>query len=540
MDGGREPPTPRALLYARVSTGQQAERYGLDAQRRMLRERATQQGYAVVPDGDTAVFADDESGGSLQRPAWQRLEARVEEGAADVVLTLDPDRLSRTVVDMLMVERHLRGQGVRLDFLTQAFEPNSLGYAFFQIRAVFAELERNTIRERTERGRREKARQGKIVLPQNLPVWLHSADQGATVQLVADWAPIVQRVYRLFLEGLTLYAIARQLDRDHTPPPGRGAHWQTSTLDAWLRHPAAHGVYHQLTWRAEVAARPQDPAHPRKNARRRRPVEEWAPPIPVPAIVTRAEWEAVQERRARHKAFARRNQRHFYLLAGLLRCARCGGAVTGHFVRGYRYYHCTRKTVVQPDRCDAPWVRAEWLEAAVWDAVAGLFRDPGRLEVELAQRQDAGSPTRDALEGERRHLHRRLAAIPQEQDRLLQAFAKGTIPEDAMARTMATLRQEREATQNRVIGLDRELAALQRMDWDQARVRAYVSQVGAGLEALDEEGRQRFLRDVVRDVRFEGRQVTVRTIIPTEAPGLGPNAGSGGPLRPHAVGRPRL
>lgn len=69
----------RALLYARVSTEEQAKQgYGLDAQQRMVRERATQRGYAVIPDGAVDVFCDDESGGNLQRPAWQRLERLAE------------------------------------------------------------------------------------------------------------------------------------------------------------------------------------------------------------------------------------------------------------------------------------------------------------------------------------------------------------------------------------------------------------------------------------------------------------------------------
>lgn len=60
-----------AFLYGRVSTDRQAwqaKRYGLDAQRRMLRERAAQRGYDPVPDGESDVFADDQSGGSLNRP----------------------------------------------------------------------------------------------------------------------------------------------------------------------------------------------------------------------------------------------------------------------------------------------------------------------------------------------------------------------------------------------------------------------------------------------------------------------------------------
>ncbi len=94
----------RALCYARVSTGLQAEKYGLDAQRRLLLDRATQRGYEVVADGEDAVFADDESGSSLDRPAWRRAEHAMHAGRVDVLVIIDPDRLSRDVLDLLSVE----------------------------------------------------------------------------------------------------------------------------------------------------------------------------------------------------------------------------------------------------------------------------------------------------------------------------------------------------------------------------------------------------------------------------------------------------
>lgn len=46
----------------------------------MLLEAAAQRGYDAVLDGDDDIFADDESGGSLNRPAWQRLQRPAEQG----------------------------------------------------------------------------------------------------------------------------------------------------------------------------------------------------------------------------------------------------------------------------------------------------------------------------------------------------------------------------------------------------------------------------------------------------------------------------
>lgn len=273
---------------------------------------------------------------------------------------------------------------------------------------------------------------------------------------------------------------------------------------------------------------------PGKTSRKRRDAEPWAV-VAVPALVDAATWAAVQERLKRNQAFASRNAKRLYLLTGLVRCGRCGARLAGACSKGYRYYRCTHRGTrygdgpIPPEaRCDAPWTQADWLEEAVWDRVAGLFRDPERLRAELEQRKAEGSPTRTAAEQELASMRARLGAIPREQDRLLGAFAKGHVPEDALARQMDLLQKERLAAQARSAGLERELAALALSEKQAADAVAFAANITAGLDGLDDEGRKRFLQDMVREVRVEGRRVSIRTIL-QGGPGGG-GSGGGGPL----------
>ncbi len=85
----------RAGLYARVSTDQQAEKYGIPSQIEELKKRCLEKGWTPVLDRDTDAFIDDGySGADLGRPALDRLRKAVKEGQLDVVLAYDPDRLS--------------------------------------------------------------------------------------------------------------------------------------------------------------------------------------------------------------------------------------------------------------------------------------------------------------------------------------------------------------------------------------------------------------------------------------------------------------
>src|SRR5262245_20273098 len=88
-DGRERGVTTRVALYARVSTDEQAEKYGLDSQLRALRERAKARGWDVVGE-----FKDDGySGATLDRPALTKLREAARTRAFDVVLSHSPDRL---------------------------------------------------------------------------------------------------------------------------------------------------------------------------------------------------------------------------------------------------------------------------------------------------------------------------------------------------------------------------------------------------------------------------------------------------------------
>src|SRR5882724_4543582 len=96
-------------VYARVSTEDQAERYGLAAQLRELREKA---GGPVLECIDDGV-----SGAVLERPGLDRLRAAARAGQIQRLLILDPDRLSRRLVHQLLLLDEFKRHGVAVEFL---------------------------------------------------------------------------------------------------------------------------------------------------------------------------------------------------------------------------------------------------------------------------------------------------------------------------------------------------------------------------------------------------------------------------------------
>jgi len=149
----------RAVLYARASTEDQAERYGLASQITVLREFSRRKGYEIV-----AEFSDDGvSGATLDRPALTRLRDNVRAGGYQAVLAHAPDRLSRNLAHQLLLLEEFKKADCSVEFLTTPTEDTAEGRLLLNVSGVVAEFEREKIKERTLRGKREKARRGLVV-----------------------------------------------------------------------------------------------------------------------------------------------------------------------------------------------------------------------------------------------------------------------------------------------------------------------------------------------------------------------------------------
>src|SRR5215212_2622910 len=84
--------TKRAILYARVSTEEQARSgFSLAQQLEALREYASREGYEILEE----VQDPGQSGASLERPGMEQVHDLVAAGGVSVVLAQDRDRFAR-------------------------------------------------------------------------------------------------------------------------------------------------------------------------------------------------------------------------------------------------------------------------------------------------------------------------------------------------------------------------------------------------------------------------------------------------------------
>ncbi len=175
-------------------------------------------------DGDKDAFIDDGySGAELDRPALNRLRQAVKEGRVDVVLAYDPDRLSRKLYHQMILAEEFEKQGVKLEFITQDMGTSPEDRMFFNMRGLVAEYEREKIRERTIRGSREKARQGKVVNAGVAPFGFRYNKEKATLEEDPEKAQTLRLIFYTFAnENLSLQRLSRKAQPPaHTNPQRR-------------------------------------------------------------------------------------------------------------------------------------------------------------------------------------------------------------------------------------------------------------------------------------------------------------------------------
>src|SRR5580658_1632432 len=149
----KHPKMFRIGLYARVSTFDQ---HTIPLQVRALREYVARRGWTI------ALQVKEVGSGAVQRELREKLPDAARRREIDVVLVWRLDRWGRSVADLLSTLQELDHLGVGFVSLTEALDLTTpAGRAMAALLAVFAEFEREILRERVRAGLAHARRNGK-------------------------------------------------------------------------------------------------------------------------------------------------------------------------------------------------------------------------------------------------------------------------------------------------------------------------------------------------------------------------------------------
>lgn len=409
-------------LYARVSTAEQAaEGYSIDEQIDRLRAFASAFGPAPAELYVDAGF----SGASLDRPALRRLISNVEEGRVSRVIVYKLDRLSRSQKDTLfLIEDVFLAHGCDFVSMSENFDTGSpFGRAMIGILAVFAQLEREQIKERMSLGKEGRAKAGKWRGGGKEPIGYEYADGG--LRVLPFEALQVREAFERFSRGETAGQIARAFDEKGYRH--RSGSWERRRVLAVLKNPLYVG---DLSFRGQVYRGEHDP------------------------IVSRELFDRVQGVLSLRSSEGGRNTRkvgnYSTYLGGLIFCARCGARYTymqaKHRDRHYRYYVCATRRHEGPQAtrsasCANKTWNVEKLDALIFAEIKKLAVDPSYIE----RIRTANSRNDD--EGRASVIASEIARLDAQQARLVDLYAVAGIDLADLERRIAALREQRDRLQ---------------------------------------------------------------------------------------------
>lgn len=458
----------KVAIYLRVSTNRQdMEGYSIPLQRERLIAYCKAKGWVVA-----GVFVDPgHSGSTLERPGITQLIDGVKAGSFDVVLVYKLDRLSRSQKDTLtLIEDIFMANEVDFVSMQESFDTSTIyGRAMVGILSVFAQMERETIVERTLMGRSGRAEEGLWHGGGTEPIGYRYIDG----ELVVDpgEAQQVREVYELYAAGHSVTEITRQMEGYETK---HGDWSHTSTVGNVLDNPLYAGVVH---------------------------FDGVAAPGRHTAIIPQEVDQRVKSKRRRLKRADSALESDF-LLTGVIYCSGCGGRYfPNRRPNGRVVYSChsrakkNRKMIKDPN-CTAPHIPVDKLDAMVEAEVLALSADPSKVQEIIKKRAtEDGDSAIGKTSNSRSEAIRQLDA---EINRLMDLLQHDSLSDVGdIAEKIQAVHKERMS----LLPLSQKAES---KEYDLEGFRALLHEVSFSWSSSDLRGRRSFLLQLLDGVHIDG------------------------------------
>ena len=441
----------RCALYTRVSTDDQVNvRDGsLDTQMDQLERYVTLRTDTTEEPWCVAARYREEgrSGANLKRPQFQRLLADVQAGKTDIVLCTRIDRISRSVRDFHDFQAILKEAKIAFVSLGEQWDTSTPMGEFAQLISLgVAQLERRQISVRTSEKAQWRAEKGLKNGGQILGYDLNPDAPGIPLVNVQE-AELVRLIYHTYLKASGLRSTAEIINRKgyrtkaYTSRTGNVHSGKEFTDSAILRLLTNAFFMGQIRHNDQLYAGQHKPI--------------------VPVDLFQRVQHTLDANRGKR---GRPQQRHLFLLDGLVRCGQCGAFMTPTFSynaqkKMYSYYACTSRNHKGRDACAMKSVPAEALEKVIADRLTQLSQQDRTVERLV---KEAMADT-DELLGNLRQRRTALAAqkiqVEDQIDALVESIAARRTQIRSVTRKILELEERKDQLDNELLDLDLEIEA---------------------------------------------------------------------------------
>lgn len=460
--------------YIRVSTAEQAkEGYSIGEQQERLTAFCKAHGWGLPKMFTDAGY----SGGNTNRPALQELVKEIKAGSISRVVVYKLDRLSRSQKDTLeLLEDVFLPNNVDFISMSENFDTGSpFGKATIGLFSVFAQLEREQIKERVMVGREARAKEGKYHGGHTPPVGYDYINGELVVNEFE--AMQVRECFKLYLAGHTYTEIAFELNK-------RGWHhkygqWILNRVRDVLKNPIYIGTisFSGVRYKGKHEA-----------------------------LIDEETFETVQEMiKKKHKKQTSVKRPIFEAyLVGKIWCAKCGArychtvSYSGHTRTGKRlsYYACysranCNKSMIRDRNCPNTIHRADKIDKIIFDELRGLKLGDVRSYRRTLEEHDTIKP-----------LQKELSKIEKQRSRLIDLYALGSFSPEELNAKIEPLNASKKA-------IEEQLASLSTQRRSMDEMKTIVDSIGGILDAGEPVHIRRLIETLVDRVEIDGDDITI-------------------------------
>ena len=407
-------------LYPRVSTQEQArEGFSIEEQIERLKNYCKAMGWESFKFYTDAGY----SGGNMNRPALQEMIKDVEAGKIEKVVVYKLDRLSRSQKDTLnLIEDVFLANGVDFVSMSENFDTSTpFGRAMVGILAVFAQLEREQIKERMSMGREGRAKLGKWHGGGWDPIGYDYIDGELVINEYE--AMQVRELFDMFLSGYSYKAIERIFDeKGYQYKYGK---WYTTRIVRVLTNDLYIGYITHEGSRHKGSHTP---------------------------IIDNETFEKVQALVKRKKeAYTVNTTQKSTYLGGMLKCKHCGGKYAVNPIcrdkYRYNYYTCysrrkqNKRMIIDPNCKNKNW-RTEKLDSVIFEEIKKLQTDPDYI-VNIQNERFALNENNKKIE----ILKSEIAKLDVQRSRFMDLYGLGEFSVEELQEKVTPLNEQKERLQ---------------------------------------------------------------------------------------------
>ena len=425
-------------LYPRVSTQEQAkEGYSIGEQIERLNKYCEAMGWTVYKTYTDPGY----SGGDINRPGLQAMIEDVKAGKVDKVVVYKLDRLSRSQKDtLILIEDVFLANNVDFVSVSESFDTSTpVGRAVLGLLAVFAQLEREQIKERMGMGKQARAKEGKfnggtepIGYDYNVAKDLLEVNEYEAMQ--------VREVFDLFLKGTPLRTIETLfLKKGYKHKHGA---WDPKAMRRCMSHKIYLGYinYNGEDYKAEHT------------------------PIIDEETFIKAN-KLLADRQEQYKQTGIKPGAQTTYLGGMLYCKHCGGKyskTTGGCKKyGIKYYYACYsrskkvKKMIKDPTCKNQYWKMEELNELVFNEIKKLAIDPEYIH-EIRDNKDKETDNTNKID----IIKREIATIDTQISRFMDLYGLGNFTIEQVSEKVEPLNETKNNLLKELENLNADLGEL--------------------------------------------------------------------------------